>query len=266
MDERLKNVFGGIDNTTNARDLPFAFGGSFLDKNEKDETALTTGDDETYEGTGGEDVEEGAQEEEDLDEEVAKQNALQLLEEEEYWSRRGGGNAQGESETETKFLNSSRTNARARNMTWTNGRALENIRKKFQRRRQVAKGGKRRSATFKRGDAVAKAVQTRYQSASLPTYELLMSAATRTFVMDRNDDDNVDVLDAGGDGKLQQQRPRKEYENENERDEALEEEVKNVQKGLLNKLYEGEEGRKEEEEEEKPRKKMKLDETRGAKA
>ena len=70
MDERLKNVFGGIDNTTNARDFPFAFGGSFLDKNEKDETALTTGDDETYEGTGGEDVEEGAQEEEDLDEEV----------------------------------------------------------------------------------------------------------------------------------------------------------------------------------------------------
>ena len=85
LDERLKNVFGGIDNTTIVRDLPFAFGGSFLDKNEKDETALTTGDDEAYEGTGGEDVEEGAQEEEDLDE---------------VRSRRGGGNVQGESETE----------------------------------------------------------------------------------------------------------------------------------------------------------------------
>jgi len=58
LDERLKNVFGGIDKTTIVRDLPFAFGGSFLDKNEKDETALTTGDDEAYEGTGGEDVEE----------------------------------------------------------------------------------------------------------------------------------------------------------------------------------------------------------------
>ena len=91
----------------------FAFGGSFLDKNEKDETTLTTGDDETYEGTGGEDVEEGAQEEEDLDEEVAKQNALQLLKRKSTVATRRRERPRRK-RNGTKFLNSSRTNASAK--------------------------------------------------------------------------------------------------------------------------------------------------------
>ena len=89
-DERLKNVFSGIDNTTSAR-FPFAFGGSFLDKNE-DETALTTGDDGLK---APEEKVEEVPKKKDLDEEVAKQNALQLLEEEEYG--RDGRKRQGES-------------------------------------------------------------------------------------------------------------------------------------------------------------------------
>ena len=57
--------------------------------------------------------------------------------------------------------------------------------------------------------------------------------------MDRKDDARRDgALDEDKSGE-KFQRPRKEYENENERDEALEEELRNVQKGLLSKLYDG---------------------------
>ena len=255
LDERLKNVFGGIDNTTIVRDLPFAFGGSFLDKNEKDETALTTGDDEAYEGTGGEDVEEGAQEEEDLDEEVAKQNALRLLEEEEY-----GRDAEEETSKakakRNQVLEQFEDERESAKYDVDERTSFGKHPKEIPTTTTSSKGrGNEDPRLLKEATQLRKLCKQGTKALLLPTYELLMSAATRTFVMDRNDDDNVDVLDAGGDGKLQQQRPRKEYENENERDEALEEEVKNVQKGLLSKLYEGVEGKEEEEEEEEDQEK-----------
>ena len=255
LDERLKNVFGGIDNTTIVRDLPFAFGGSFLDKSEKDETALTTGDDEAYEGIGGEDVEEGAQEEEDLDEEVAKQNALRLLEEEEY-----GRDAEEETSKakakRNQVLEQFEDERESAKYDVDERTSFGKHPKEIPTTTTSSKGrGNEDPRLLKEATQLRKLCKQGTKALLLPTYELLMSAATRTFVMDRNDDDNVDVLDAGGDGKLQQQRPRKEYENENERDEALEEEVKNVQKGLLSKLYEGVEGKEEEEEEEEDQEK-----------
>ena len=241
LDERLKNVFGGIGNGAIDGGAPFAFGGSFLggggggdddgDDDNNAEMEKERGDDDLGR-------EHRKEEENQDDEEEAMQHALRLLEEEEEGrdaeeetskakAKRNQVLEQFEDERENaKFDVDERTSfGKHPKEIPTVGGSLD-------------KGKKAEDPRLSKEAAqLRKLCKQSTKALLLPTHELLMSAATRTFVMDRNDDeDNVDE-----DGVEKIQRPRKEYENENERDEALEEEVKNVRKGLLSKLHQGEE-------------------------
>ena len=219
-----------------------------------DGSALTERDEEAIKNVEIEDddddkrYEKNDDEEDENDEEEAKQHALRLLEEEE-----DGQDAEEET-----------SKAKAKRNQVLEQFEDERESAKFDVDERTSFGGKHPKeiptigANFGKGNnakdprlskeasQLRKLCKQGTKALLLPTHELLMSAATRTFVMDRKDDDDVvdGALDEDKSGE-KFQRPRKEYENENERDEALEEELRNVQKGLLSKLYDGD--KKEEE-------------------